>query len=511
MRTIITTTLFILLSGFVHSAEWFENRTEIDAESVLGWKVTVSPVREPAPSESLHFRPLMEKAIDRDALPFYDQASITFWRYWMDKVTKIASDEEYLKEAVAETDREKRYKIFSARRMREMPLQTIWGERQLFESLNISEAEKRRCIDELSEYFAQLDEAVRSTQFDRDGIHSVDRLQQLRNHARLLTVKSDVEIHEKKFDAACRTINVFYRMAEHLCQNAPMIDCLMALATQGAGQYQLAKLSEHPSAPSLFAALQELKAIPCESLEVFRNEYTQELSGRMPNFLKFTDPDTASNEQAKAYLYSREFTASLIAEFVPDYDRPSADAPDPKQFAEKFETFLQRGEPIARRKLLADGLSRETVDAMSPEKAFLVATARELKEFADEAFRYFPCPYWISQRKFKEFEKHAKPEDATYVLPQLLTATNWLGLKEALTRTQFQHEALILIEAIRLYAGTHDGKLPETLADLEAMSLPVPQINPFTGKPYFWTKTGERTLQLDGPGGFIWRYEITLR
>ena len=70
------------------------------------------------------------------------------------------------------------------------------------------------------------------------------------------------------------------------------------------------------------------------------------------------------------------------------------------------------------------------------------------------------------------------------------------------------------VEALRMYAAEHDGKLPEKLADI---ALPLP-VDPFTGKPFRYAKDGE-TAHLRGspPSGeertpaYNLHYEITIR
>ncbi len=42
------------------------------------------------------------------------------------------------------------------------------------------------------------------------------------------------------------------------------------------------------------------------------------------------------------------------------------------------------------------------------------------------------------------------------------------------------------VEALRLFAAEHDGKLPATLSDI---SVPLP-LDPVTGKPFVYTVTG---------------------
>jgi hypothetical protein len=70
------------------------------------------------------------------------------------------------------------------------------------------------------------------------------------------------------------------------------------------------------------------------------------------------------------------------------------------------------------------------------------------------------------------------------------------------------------VEALRLYAAEHDGKLPEKLADCP---VPLPE-DPFTGKPFRYEVTGT-TAHLRGtpPRGqeknpaFNIHYEINIR
>jgi hypothetical protein len=70
------------------------------------------------------------------------------------------------------------------------------------------------------------------------------------------------------------------------------------------------------------------------------------------------------------------------------------------------------------------------------------------------------------------------------------------------------------VEALRLYAAEHDGKLPDKLSDID---VPLPD-DPVTGKPFAY-KVEEGTAHLRGspPRGeeknpaYNVHYEITLR
>ncbi|MBN2182314.1 MAG: hypothetical protein JW715_10400 [Sedimentisphaerales bacterium] len=73
--------------------------------------------------------------------------------------------------------------------------------------------------------------------------------------------------------------------------------------------------------------------------------------------------------------------------------------------------------------------------------------------------------------------------------------------------------ALQCIEALRLYAGTHDGKFPEKLSDVANVSIPVDTV---TKKPFSYKSTGsEAVLELEATEGSqgrdAVRYELKLK
>src|SRR5262249_44669151 len=59
----------------------------------------------------------------------------------------------------------------------------------------------------------------------------------------------------------------------------------------------------------------------------------------------------------------------------------------------------------------------------------------------------------------------------------------------ARARTERKFAALRCLEAIRLYAVRHDGKLPMRLDQIKEVPVPV---DPFTGKPFEYEATGDR-------------------
>jgi tetratricopeptide (TPR) repeat protein len=76
-----------------------------------------------------------------------------------------------------------------------------------------------------------------------------------------------------------------------------------------------------------------------------------------------------------------------------------------------------------------------------------------------------------------------------------------------------KNAALQIIEALRLYAGKHEGKFPEKLSDITNIGIPN---DPVTKKPFEYKSTGtEATLQIEGTeasdGRDSVRYELKLK
>ena len=88
--------------------------------------------------------------------------------------------------------------------------------------------------------------------------------------------------------------------------------------------------------------------------------------------------------------------------------------------------------------------------------------------------------------------------------------------KVARARTRLDQRFALLrhVEAIRLYAAAHGGKLPASLADID---VPLPD-DPFTGKPFHYAVEGKKaTLRGTPPrgmekvAGFNVEYRVTIR
>ena len=158
--------------------------------------------------------------------------------------------------------------------------------------------------------------------------------------------------------------------------------------------------------------------------------------------------------------------------------------------------------PEARRALIARGRPEAQVEAMPVIQVAALYSLEEYQRIRDGSYKWMNVPYWQSYNQIDRAilspgdEKLANPLFALFLM--LTPPLNRVRLQAILLERQL--DAMQCIEAIRLYANDHEGKLPNSL---EAITdAPVP-LDPATGKPFLYQVNGDSaTLSAPAPPGF---------
>jgi hypothetical protein len=132
----------------------------------------------------------------------------------------------------------------------------------------------------------------------------------------------------------------------------------------------------------------------------------------------------------------------------------------------------------------------------------------EYRVFLDELYKWTYVPYWESRPALAEVEKRIRAARQTEGLPlagTLLPVTE--GVIFAQVRLDRRLAALRCVEALRLYAAAHDGRLPDTLAEVKDVPIPV---DPATGNDLTYRRDGDRAT-LTGAAIPVPRRDNTLR
>jgi hypothetical protein len=139
----------------------------------------------------------------------------------------------------------------------------------------------------------------------------------------------------------------------------------------------------------------------------------------------------------------------------------------------------------ARKRLVEAGHGTELVNQFLPAQAILLDEKREYSVRHDDLARFLNLPLWELGS-----QAGADPTDALFadLLPNVVT------LRRA--RAQLDQEVALLriVEALRLHAAAHEGRLPARLTDI---GVPMP-VDPVTGKPFDYDAEGA-TAHLRGP------------
>jgi hypothetical protein len=133
----------------------------------------------------------------------------------------------------------------------------------------------------------------------------------------------------------------------------------------------------------------------------------------------------------------------------------------------------------------------------------------------DDMAKWSNLPYPDARTGLERVETRVKIERgqggallAGTLLPALTKA------HAATVRIERRLAALRCLEAVRLYADAHDGKLPDKLNAITAVPVPV---DPFTGSAFEYSRDGDKAVltgpapgnEPAGPNNFL-RYEVRI-
>ncbi len=172
-----------------------------------------------------------------------------------------------------------------------------------------------------------------------------------------------------------------------------------------------------------------------------------------------------------------------------------------------LETWSLGAYPLAKRRLLAGGTPRETVEAMPVAKVILMQSYREYEKQLQHRYRWTFLPY-------HEAKEHLEDEqDLVRNSGDVLPLEKAFPLDfEVLLRADYStrsHLALLKnIEAIRWHAAVNDGRLPQSLDQISVADAPR---DPMTGERFPYELDGDMAIittawENDKPN----RFEITI-
>jgi hypothetical protein len=321
----------------------------------------------------------------------------------------------------------------------------------------------------------------------------------------LLGVRARSEVAGKHYPEALHTLQSGYALAHHLGQGPSFNHLLVAEVVVNLMNHELEEFVQQPEAPNLFWSLAALPR-------------------------PFFDPSTAAEEEAtlleRAWpwlkpLDDRPLTADEVGAIRESIRKKLAEA---APSAAEMERAVAAEYPQAKRSLLARGHTERQLEAMPPVQVVALDATGQYRRARQEYVKWFRVPAgWLmsgypeAARRYSE----ARTRLDRVVFAGLLRVQQ-VGdpgaLEKAYTAIDMadrQLAALRCVEALRLYAAGHDGRLPAHLADVT--EVPVPN-DPVTGRPFEYEAQADTArLSAPWPAGekpasvHPLTYEITLR
>lgn len=310
-------------------------------------------------------------------------------------------------------------------------------------------------------------------------------IQEIREYARLLSLKARVEIVDGDFDGAIRTLRTGYAMGRHVAKSPTLVSALVAVVTCSHMNARVEELASQPGAPNLYWAL---TALPRPLID-FRLGVESEKSVLELTFPELRDLDQARRSAADWLRLFDKLCDGLVR--VGNMEK--------RPVGRLMLTGMAiKGYPAAKRRLIEAGRSPEEVEAMPVAQAVLLYSLEAYAEARDAMFKWTSVPYSEAIGRLADAQEEIM---AAYRRHEILPFNIFLTPGSAFITASARHERAIamlrVIEAIRLHAASHEGRLPKQLSEIT--DVPIPQ-DPLAGGPFIYRlEGGAATLEASLP------------
>lgn len=326
-------------------------------------------------------------------------------------------------------------------------------------------------------------------------------IQELRAVVRALVVQARLEVAQRQFDEAVNTLQTLYALARHVALGDTYIHALVGIATLNQLSRVHEDLVQQTGAPNLYWSLAWLPRPFVDLRHGSEFEMSTVYLWR-PEFLHLDRQTRTPDGWRQLY---EEFIDALA-----DFDS----GVDKQQRRLVMLGRAIKGYPRAKQELIDGGRLPEQVEAMSVAQVLLLHMVQTYNELRDDHFKWTNLPYAEARAGMDKADRHLRERGrhreiiplAQLLLPAVQHAAN------AQARGERTIAVLRTIEALRIYAAAHAGRLPEQLDEIT--EVPVPS-DPFTGGPFLY-ECSENKAVLEAPlfegmpSQMGKRYEITV-
>jgi hypothetical protein len=165
----------------------------------------------------------------------------------------------------------------------------------------------------------------------------------------------------------------------------------------------------------------------------------------------------------------------------------------------------------ARKRLIDAGLAENQIRHFSSPHVILLDEKLQFEGRRDEVMKVLALPFWQAEPVLRA-ERRPRKEQEDTLFAGIIGGSGG-RVKMAQARLDQRIGLLRCVEALRIFAAEHEGKLPALLDDTQ---LPLP-VDPFTGKPFAYQLDGATAIVRGTPPpseeknpAYNVRYEVTI-
>ncbi len=425
-------------------------------------KLTLSPAPAPSPALKYVLLPeLKDQTPGNAALEYYRAFSPEWWGFLRQEKTREAADKAL-----------------------ETPLKDL--------------PRKELAWIQTSQMLRQVDVAARREYVDwgmterlrREGYSLLlPDVQSLRQVGVLLAVRARLEIAEGNYDKAVYTLQTGLALAHHTGDGNTLIQDLVGIALAQLTFVQLEALIQRPDAPNLYWALTDLPRPFIDLRKALQGEKLG-LYVALPE-LRDLETKRLTPEQQQKLLPALGGGIELM---IYSGSKPN------ENHRLSGTLLVLRSYPEAKKALIAEGRKAEEVEALPALQVVLIHSLRQYQRLQDDVFKCHGLPYWEAQPRLAEADKRLRQARLRLeAMPFLELLPAIQNVLRASVRMDRRIAVLRCVEAIRMHAAAHDGKLPATLTAITEAPIPL---DPATGKAFVYRVSGDQaTLFAPPPQG----------
>jgi hypothetical protein len=319
-------------------------------------------------------------------------------------------------------------------------------------------------------------------------------MQGFRELGTLLAVKARLQIAEGHFDKAVYTLQTGFMLAKRLGEAPTLICHLIGTAIAGVLLGPVEELIQAADGPNLYWALADLphplielrRPLDGERMLIFSTvPVLRDIDASLR--AKEITPLTADQQQALLTGMSNVISGETSEGVLPS------------KLEERrliLTALSLKAYPEAKKALIAQGRDAKVIEALPVIQVVSMRALQVYEELQDDMYKWLGLPYAERGDGLEKAEKRFREAKARMdVLPlfNLLPAIPKVAFAQV--RLERRIAALRCVEALRLHAAAHDGKLPTGLD--EVSDVPIP-LDPVTGK-FFEYKVDGAKATIHGP------------